>query len=67
MMAMRINGATWLYAIVGNPILQVQSRKVCSELFAAGGMNVVMVSMNVLPEHFATAQSAALMSFFGRG
>ena len=32
--AMRINGATRLYAIVGDPIAQVKSPEVFSELFA---------------------------------
>ena len=52
MTAIRIDGATRLYAIVGNPIVQVKSPEVFSELFAGAGMNAVMIPMHLLPERF---------------
>lgn len=48
----RINGATRLYAIVGDPIVQVKSPELYGELFAAAKMNAVMLPMHVLPERF---------------
>lgn len=47
-----VNGATRLYAIIGDPIVQVRSPQVYTELFAAAGMNAVMVPMHVLPDRF---------------
>jgi shikimate dehydrogenase len=47
-----INGATWLYAIIGDPIAQVRSPQLYTEPFASAGMNAVMVPMHVLPEQF---------------
>jgi shikimate dehydrogenase len=47
-----INGATRLYAIVGDPIAQVRSPQLYTERFAAAGMNAVMVPMHVFPDRF---------------
>ena len=50
--ALRINGATRLYAIVGDPIVQVRSPEVYSERFAAANVNAVLVPALVPAEHF---------------
>lgn len=50
--ALRINGATRLYAIVGNPIVQVRSPEVFSERFAAANVNAVLVPAQVPSERF---------------
>jgi shikimate dehydrogenase len=52
MTTLRINGATRLYGILGNPIAQVRSPETFSDGFAAAGINAVMLPMQVLPEHF---------------
>ena len=52
MTTVKINGATRLYAILGDPIVQVRSPELYTELFAAAGMNAVMVPMHVMPEEF---------------
>ena len=70
MTPVKITGATRLYAILGDPIVQVRSPELY--LFATAGMNVVMVPMHVLPDRFddtvpalmALANLDALMSFF---
>ena len=51
-MTATINGATRLYAIIGDPIVQVRSPELYTELFAAAGMNAVMVPMHVFPDRF---------------
>jgi shikimate dehydrogenase len=61
MTTLRLNGATRLYAIVGDPIAQVRSPETYSELFAAAGLNAVMVPAHVLPERF-DATIAGLMA-----
>ncbi len=52
MSAIRITGATRIYAILGNPIAQVKSPEGFSERFATAGMNAVMIPLQVLPGHF---------------
>ena len=61
MTAVKLNGATRLYAIVGDPIAQVRSPETYTELFAASGRNAVMVPAHVLPERF-DATIAGLMA-----
>lgn len=60
MTALRINGETRLYAIVGDPIVQVKSPELYSELFAAAGMNAVMIPMHLLPERFDPTMTALM-------
>lgn len=48
----RISGATRLYAIVGDPIVQVRSPEVFTERFAAAGVNAVLVPAHVPAERF---------------
>jgi len=60
MTAIRVDGATRLYAIVGDPIVQVKSPEVFSELFARAGMNAVMIPMHVLPERFEESMRALM-------
>jgi shikimate dehydrogenase len=50
--AVKITGATRLYAIVGDPIVQVRSPEVFTERFAAAGMNAVLVPARVPAERF---------------
>ena len=52
MSTIRINGATRLYAIVGDPIVQVRSPEMFTASFAAAGMDAVMIPMHVLPDDF---------------
>lgn len=49
---LRITGATRLYMIVGDPIVQVRSPEVYTERFAAAGMNAVLVPAQVCAERF---------------
>lgn len=60
MSALRIDGATRLYAILGDPIAQVKSPTLFSARFAAAGMNAVMVPMHVLPERFDATMHALM-------
>jgi shikimate dehydrogenase len=60
MTALRINGATRLYVIVGDPIVQVKSPELYCELFAAAGMNAVMIPMHVLPDRFDSTMTALM-------
>jgi shikimate dehydrogenase len=60
MTAMRIDGATRLYAIVGHPIAQVKSPEVFSERFAAAGINALMLPVDVLPDRFETTMPALM-------
>lgn len=48
----RITGATRLYAIVGDPIVQVRSPEVFTERFATGGVNAVLVPAHIPAERF---------------
>jgi len=50
--AIRITGATRLYAIVGDPIAQVRSPEVFTEQFAAAGVDAVLVPAHVPAERF---------------
>ena len=45
--ALKITGATRLYAIVGDPIAQVRSPEVFTERFAAAGVDAVLVPAHV--------------------
>lgn len=47
-----IDGATRLYAIIGDPIAQVKSPQVLNPRFAAAGLNAVLVPVHVKPELF---------------
>ena len=47
-----INGATRLYAIIGDPIAQVKSPQVLNPRFAAAGLNAVLVPVHIRPELF---------------
>ena len=49
---LRITGATRLYAILGDPIVQVRSPEVFTERFAAAGVNAVLVPAQVPVERF---------------
>lgn len=60
MTTLRINGATRLYAIVGDPIAQVRSPETISELFAAAGANAVLVPAHILPDQFDKAIPALM-------
>lgn len=60
MTAIRINGATRLYVIVGDPIVQVKSPELYCELFAAATMNAIMIPMHVLPERFDPTMTALM-------
>jgi shikimate dehydrogenase len=60
MTAVKINGATRLYAIVGDPIAQVRSPEVFTESFAAAGLNAVLVPAHVLPERFEATVRALI-------
>jgi shikimate dehydrogenase len=60
MTAIRIDGATRLYVIVGDPIVQVKSPEVFSALFARAGMNAVMIPMHVLPQRFEESMRALM-------
>lgn len=60
MTAVKINGVTRLYAIVGDPIAQVRSPEVYTELFATAGMNAVMVPAHVRTEDFDTVLPALM-------
>jgi shikimate dehydrogenase len=60
MTALHIDGATRLYVIVGDPIVQVKSPELYCELFAAAHMNAVMVPMHVLSERFDSTMTALM-------
>jgi shikimate dehydrogenase len=57
-----IDGATRLFAIVGDPIGQVKSPVVFNPRFAAAGINAVLVPVHVRPEAF-DATMRGLMAF----
>ena len=50
--AIRITGATRLYAIVGDPIAQVRSPEVFTERFAAAALDAVLVPAHVPADRF---------------
>ena len=52
---LRVNGATRLYAIVGDPVLQVRSPEVYCERFVQAGMNAVLVAAQVSQQNFEVA------------
>ena len=58
--AIRITGATRLYAIVGDPVVQVRSAEVFSQRFADAGINAVLVPAQVRLENFATVIPALM-------
>lgn len=52
--SIHIAGTTRLYAIVGDPISQVKSPEVFSGMFAAAGLDAVMVPVHAPSERFET-------------
>lgn len=52
MSAVKITGATRLYAIIGDPIVQVRSPEVFTERFAASGIDAVLVPVHVPAQLF---------------
>jgi shikimate dehydrogenase len=59
-MSVRIDGATRLYAIVGDPIAQVRSPTVFTEAFAARGANAILFPAQIAPERFETVFPALM-------
>lgn len=51
-MTFKISGATRLYGIVGNPIVQVKSPETFTDAFVRGGINAIMLPFHVLPDQF---------------
>jgi shikimate dehydrogenase len=51
--SVRVNGATRVFGIVGDPIVQARSPEVYCERFAAAGLNAVMVPLQVSDQDFA--------------
>jgi len=51
-MSVKINGATRLYGIMGNPIAQVRSPETFTQAYATAGINAVMLPIQILPENF---------------
>ena len=47
-----IDGATRLFAIIGDPIGQVKSPQTLNPRFVAAGLNAVMIPVNVKPDQF---------------
>jgi shikimate dehydrogenase len=60
MSRLKIDGATRLYAIIGDPIAQVRSPETFSERFAAAGVNALMVPAHVPAERFDAIVPALL-------
>jgi len=58
--ALRITGATRLYAIIGDPIAQVRSPEVFSERFAAKGIDAVLIPVHVSASFFDAIVPALL-------
>lgn len=56
----RITGTTRLYAIVGDPIVQVRSAEVFTQRFADEGIDAVLVPMQVSLDTFATVIPALM-------
>jgi shikimate dehydrogenase len=48
----RIDGATRLFGIIGDPVAQVRSPEAMNPRFAAAGVNAVLVPLHVRPERF---------------
>ena len=55
MTKMQIDGATRLYAIIGDPVSAVRSPEVFNAMFERQGINAVMVALHVGAAEFATA------------
>ena len=51
---LRVTGATRVFGIVGDPIVQARSPEVYCERFAAEGMNAVMIPLQVSADDFDT-------------
>jgi shikimate dehydrogenase len=49
---LKVNGATRLYGIVGDPVVQVRSPEVYCGRFAEAGLNAVLVPIQVTEENF---------------
>ncbi|HXP77530.1 MAG TPA: NAD(P)-binding domain-containing protein [Stellaceae bacterium] len=47
-----VDGATRLYGIIGDPIVQVGSPRLYTERFRAAGRNAILVPLHVLPDRF---------------
>jgi len=47
-----VDGATRLYGIIGDPIVQVGSPRLYTERFRAAGRNAILVPLHVLPDGF---------------
>jgi len=60
MTAITINGATRLFGIVGDPIAQVRSAEVFSQMFADAHRNAVLVPLHVLPDEFESSMRALM-------
>ncbi|HKU88084.1 MAG TPA: ThiF family adenylyltransferase [Casimicrobiaceae bacterium] len=58
--ALRISGATRLYAIVGDPIAQVRSPEVFTARFAAAGVDAVLIPVHVPTARFDAIAPALL-------
>jgi shikimate dehydrogenase len=52
---MTINGATRLYAIVGDPVVQVRSPEVYTQHFAEAGVNAILFAAEIKAAQFASA------------
>lgn len=47
-------GSTRLYAVIGNPVAQVQAPELLNRIFADEGIDAVMVPVQASPEHLGT-------------
>jgi shikimate dehydrogenase len=47
-----VDGATRLYGIIGDPIVQVRSPEVMTARLREAGHNAILVPLHVMPEHF---------------
>ena len=47
-----VDGATRLFGIIGDPIVQVGSPRLYTERFRAAGRNAILVPLHVLPDRF---------------
>ena len=56
----KLTGATRLYAIIGDPIVQVRSPEVYTEQFVALGVNAVLIPAHVPAKMFDTVIPALL-------
>lgn len=57
---LKVNGATRLYGIVGDPVTQVRSPEVYCARFAAAGLNAVLVPVQVTLENFDKVMPALM-------